>query len=330
MKYTKQTYPIQQLPTGEILSIHAYTFTGSQKRPKIYLQANLHGPEIFGTTLLEKCITYLESQEDISGSVTIVPTANPIAVQHTSYNALTGRYNPMTGTDWNRIFKVNSKNIEELGEQKYYTKQAKKHGQTIEDKLANTLRSISAGSSHILDIHTAGSNSVPHVFPYAKNWEVFLPLQAEAYLLWDEKNTMGTFDDSHITHWHEHNPNPPATCAWEVYHHGKNDLAVCEQRWKQLKTWLESVWEDQEKKETQPLVYSIQQLHNLPAPIAGYYTWLVKPGTTVKQGEIYASVYQPWHHKTIKLTHDKDFYLLGNYGIDAMKEGEWIAMIIEL
>ncbi|MBU6323189.1 succinylglutamate desuccinylase/aspartoacylase family protein [Patescibacteria group bacterium] len=101
----RNQHPVQQLATGEKLSVTSYRFSSSQHGPKVYLQANIHGPEVLGTAVLTKLLPWLHEMEtkDMCGSVIVVPCANPMAVQQTAYNSMIGRWNGRSGMNWNRI-----------------------------------------------------------------------------------------------------------------------------------------------------------------------------------------------------------------------------------
>ncbi len=330
MKYRKQTLVVQQLATGEILSVHVYIFQGSKPGPKIYLQGNLHGPEIFGTTLLGELIARLEKQPDIPGTITIVPVANPMAVQASAYNALVGRWNVHNGVNWNRIFNTHIP-YSSLHEQKqYYENLLQTDNLSTENRLAATLKILSADATHVVDIHTTGTHNTPHVFTHALSSQVFYPLNAKVHIIWDKADAVGAFDESHVAPFLGNMPTSaiPHACTWEVYHHGENDWAVREERLEELWSWLQSVWSLEIFKSTaSPLVFPVERTTHLVSEIGGYYTWKKQVGDMVNVGEEYASVYQPWHHKIVSLTAKNPFLIMSIYGVQAIGSGEQIAWI---
>lgn len=330
MKNYKQILPVQQLATGEMLSVYAYVFNTGKPGPKIYLQANLHGPEIFGTTLLGELVTHLEKQPDIPGTIIIVPVANPVAVQASAYNALVGRWNMHNGVNWNRIFNTHIP-FSSLAEQKqYYENLLQMDNLSIENKLAATLKILSTDATHIIDIHTTGTHNTPHVFTHALSSQVFYPLNAKVHITWDKADTVGAFDESHIAPFLGNMPtiDIPHACTWEVYHHGENNWAAEQERFTELRNWLQSVWNLEIFKSTaSPLVFPVECTTHLVSEIGGYYTWKKQAGDRVNTGEEYASVYQPWHHKTVSLRAKNPFVVMGIYGVQAIGSGEQIAWI---
>ena len=330
MIYTKKTIPTQQLPTGEVLMTHAYNFDSGLVGKKIYIQANLHGPEVFGTALLTKLIEYLEEKTSITGSVCVVPCANPIAVQQKSYNALTGRSNPISGTNWNRIFTVDKKWKSPKEQETYYLNQLKKSNGSIEESVAANLMLLSIGSDVILDIHTTGNKTAPHIFTHKKSVQVFAALDPMVHILWEKDVAIGAFDESHVIPFLETLPfdKIPHAATWEVDCHGTIDKEKLNSRFVQLIEFLEMAWQN---KKTNPSKYVPLNQHNhLHAPIAGYYSWLVEPGSTVQKNQPYATVFQPWVGKSTTLFAPEPFILIGTYGIAATGAGEQIGLCVFL
>ena len=240
MKFQKKTVTIQQLAHGETLAIQTHVFAGKKEGPTIYLQANLHGPEVFGTALLLELIEVLKKKKDIKGRVIIVPCANPTAVSQVAYNSMVGRWNPQSGANWNRIFSLAGT------------------GDSIEAKLAAALGSLSAGADYVLDIHTTGSANAEHLFTYPWMHETFAALGTPFHLELDPDEVVGAFDESHAQ----------ATVAtWEAHHHGDIDAVILKQRLSQLLNWLNSVWGQKYVAKSKPKIFS--KSTHLHAPIAG-------------------------------------------------------------
>ncbi len=324
MKYQQTSYRVQQLATGEELFVHTYTFTSKIPGPTIYLQANLHGPEIFGTTLLGKIITFLQTKDNFPGTITLVPCANPVAVQTTEYNSQGGRWNNQNGNNWNRIFEINTPWKSPEHEKYFYTQLLHSNNLSIENKLASTLKLLSYKSNYIIDIHTTGSKNENHLFVDEDSSPIFTPLEASVHILWEKDDAVGAFDESHIL---SHTKKETHACTWEVHHHGDIDNEVLYQRFEQLTHWLESVWYRQSVIFPQPKKIKIKNTVHLVSEQAGYYTWKAKVGQRVERGEVYAHVYQPWNHTTVEMKAPKSFILLSTYGIGAIASGQQIAWI---
>lgn len=100
------TLPLLKMASGDTLELQLYRFVGGTAGKKVYLQANLHGAEIAGNSLIYQLITWLSqlAPAQLSGEIWLVPVCNPIGVNTRSHHFASGRYNPYDGRDWNRIF----------------------------------------------------------------------------------------------------------------------------------------------------------------------------------------------------------------------------------
>ena len=331
MKYYKKKYPVQKLPTGGVHAITAHVFEGSQKGPKIYLQANLHGPEVFGTALLILFVEKLKKEKDIKGSVVIVPVANPMGVNSTAHNSIVGRWNSISGKNWNRMFSSDIEWKDHKEEKEYFNEQLAKHNLSVEEKLAATLRLISAGANYVVDIHTTGSDNCPHLFTredFSKDFEL---LGAKIHLLSSKEVFDNTFEESHVYPFRNmlSSSDIPRSCTWEVHHDGTIDKNILEERMKQLQNWLAGVWSKSTKEvfEPKPKPKKFSSFENLKAPVAGYYVWTKKVGENVAKCEEYAKVYLPHTASCASVKAEFSFTLISTYGIGAIAEGEQIAWI---
>ena len=95
--------PIKQLATGDTLSINVIEITGSKPGPVTYIQSSMHGAEIQGNYVIEKLIHLLE-QTPIQGKMILVPMANPYGLIQKSGPYTQGRFNPVTGNNYNRNY----------------------------------------------------------------------------------------------------------------------------------------------------------------------------------------------------------------------------------
>lgn len=312
MNHQTITIPIQQLAAGSSLSLHAHIFEGSPG-PTIYLQANLHGPEVFGTALLIELMQVLKTRSSIKGKLIIVPCANPMGVNQVAYNNLVGRWNPQSGINWNRTFLSETVS-----------------SQSIESKLALALKSLSEGADYVLDIHTTGSQCAEHLFTYPWMHKDFLALGVPTHLELDPTDVIGAFDESHIIPYLPASSTDllPRVATWEVAQHGLIDQGLLQTRCSQLVEWLEAVWGTNEKPSSHSPNIFTNSTH-LHAPIAGYYSWVKQVGDFVRAGETYAKVYQPATGDIAEAKTEKDFCLLGIYGVAATASGEQIAWIAQ-
>ncbi|EPZ51387.1 succinylglutamate desuccinylase/aspartoacylase family protein [Bacteriovorax sp. BAL6_X] len=74
-----------------------------ESAPTIYIQANVHGAELQGNMVIFKLLNLLED-EHINARIRMVPNANPYATSIKMGTYTYGRFNPITGDNWNRMY----------------------------------------------------------------------------------------------------------------------------------------------------------------------------------------------------------------------------------
>lgn len=123
MKWQVNQYPIKELATGEVLNLKTYTAISDQVGPHIHIQSSVHGAELQGNAVILKLMEFLNSDEQkksFKGSITFIPLANPYATNNKHGTYTYGRYNPITGHNWNRnyvdIIKASKFNIDEFAQ----------------------------------------------------------------------------------------------------------------------------------------------------------------------------------------------------------------------
>lgn len=102
MNWTINEYPIKELATGEELKLKTYTATG-RPGPHIHIQASVHGAELQGNAVILQLMEMMKDI-DLNGSITFIPLANPYATNNKHGTYTYGRYNPVTGDNWNRNY----------------------------------------------------------------------------------------------------------------------------------------------------------------------------------------------------------------------------------
>ena len=315
MSYSIQHIPIQTLVTGDSLSIHAHTFQGPALEPRIYLQANLHGPEIFGSALLIKLIDFLKHHpEDLVGSLTIVPQANPVGVQSQIYGYQFGRWNMQNGNNWNRIF----------------SKDAPQKNNSIEEVLKQTLGELTRNHDIVLDIHTSGAACIPHLFTHPDDATFFLALHHELTVLVTEDDYYGAFDEycRWVAHQEQRNIH---VATWEASSHGTIEADALETQFAHLLAFLRAkniLTHAEEvpmiKIPTKPLSH----LRTLHATEGGYFVWHVHPGAFVHKGETYGHIYSPKTGEIHARLAEQDFLLLIRHPLQAVASGQEIGEIV--
>lgn len=302
---------IQMNVNGASVFLTSFTF-GNGSGAKVYLQGNLHGPEIFGTALLVKLIGYLSEQEIISGGLTIVPQANPFGVQSQTYGLIHGRWNSQTGNNWNRIF-------------------SKQEGDGIESVLARTLISLAKNHDIVLDIHTSGSETIPHLYVSEEASETFQALGCTYHILYGQSDYYGAFDETLWKYGKEDGKNVFAA-TWEASSHIVLDEKDLDIRLKDLLHFLFSLGIIAGEKNTsyQPQYIPMKHTKWLSSPKAGYLTWMKSVSEDIRAGEIYANLYEPWSGNKEHLFAPSDMVILSKGTLQAVSSGQEIGKIVVL
>lgn len=201
--FQRDDIPIRGLASGAQLTIPVFTITGDRPGRKVYIQANIHGPEIAGIGAIHVLLGILRQQAHISGSLVVVPSVNPVGLD-TKVNGLQTGYADPNETivgNFNRIYSLPVTDsapatpdptvaqkvaldafvAEHLGSDLPTIKRAfraairrtlddidekrKPYGATHGGKLASIIQHLSYDADDLLDLHTAG-DAVYHLFTF--------------------------------------------------------------------------------------------------------------------------------------------------------------------
>lgn len=305
-----QTYPIQTTVSGDELTITSFTHTAKKEGLRVYLQANLHGPEIFGSALLIKILDHLRAHPIEQGQLTIVPTANPIGVSTQTYGMIHGRWNSQTGTDWNRQF-------------------AHAHPDSLEGSLSHTLLSIAQSHDVVLDIHTSGRSSIPHLYTATASSSFFSSLGADVHMLYQSSDYYGAFDE---TVWLQAKAQQKHVFAatWEAASHQTIDEELLTKRFINLLHWLIDV--GLYSGPTQKNIHKdvpLSAVEWIYTTKSGYLSWLIPVGSIVKSDQPFANVYQPKTGIVETLSLPFAFQLVSQDTLQAVHTGAKIGKVIK-
>ncbi|MCG9697624.1 succinylglutamate desuccinylase/aspartoacylase family protein [Shewanella sp. Isolate11] len=104
MKPKRSALKVGELATGQDLDLPIFQFVPPQIiGPSVYIQANVHGAEVQGNAVIYQLLKCLE-QSEILGKITLVPLANPLGINQKSGEFTLGRFDPITGVNWNREY----------------------------------------------------------------------------------------------------------------------------------------------------------------------------------------------------------------------------------
>ena len=100
-------YPLPTVTPGTSRQVVVFSHGHPQARPRVYLQAGLHGNENPGPLVLHHLLERLDSLSEagrILGSITTVPLVNPIGLSQFINQELAGRSDLYGGNNFNRGF----------------------------------------------------------------------------------------------------------------------------------------------------------------------------------------------------------------------------------
>ena len=123
--FKKHIMHVGEMASGAKLTVPVYSFEGQQansqstkekKSPNVYIQANMHGAEVQGNAVIFQLLELLKDLK-INGDITLVPYANPVGCNHKNGEYTLGRFDPITGVNWNRMYHFDESVIEPFAKQ---------------------------------------------------------------------------------------------------------------------------------------------------------------------------------------------------------------------
>ncbi|PCK30853.1 succinylglutamate desuccinylase/aspartoacylase family protein [Pseudoalteromonas piscicida] len=185
---TQQNIQVGEIANGLPLTIPVYRIKGDGSGPKVYVQANMHGAEVQGNAVIYQLLEQLKPLS-LCADITLVPYANPIGCNQKSGEFTLGRFDPITGTNWNRMYTDHSVLAQRFAEQypdlaiaeieQQFRQLLIEHTQahldasldrlTTGKRIALNLQRLAHEADIVLDLHT-GPISAKHLYcpEYAK------------------------------------------------------------------------------------------------------------------------------------------------------------------
>jgi len=185
---TKEIMHVGEMASGAALTVPVYRLCGDKNAPSVYIQANMHGAEVQGNAVIFQLLELLKDTQ-INGNITLVPYANPVGCNHKNGEYTLGRFDPITGMNWNRMYHFDEGIIkpfvrESIGKDDIVIEEnfKKLMIDTIEQKLDHNIFGLTTGqriayqlqrlahqADYVLDLHT-GPISSKHLYcpEYAK------------------------------------------------------------------------------------------------------------------------------------------------------------------
>lgn len=188
MKCQTNIIPIQQLPSGDWLTIRTYKFKGEGSK-RVYIQANIHGPEVTGVIVAKQLIDWLGNHTLGVKEVVVIPSCNPMGLNAQIMGQQLGYINLLSGTNWNRIYpNITCKRDLHLG---------LRRSLKLEDRLGFKLMELSWDADIVIDLHTAWGKAPHYIYCYKEHLKEAKSFKVENIFILDESVFEGVFDEAH-------------------------------------------------------------------------------------------------------------------------------------
>ena len=217
--FKKNTMHVGEMASGAKLTVPVYSYKPENSTaPNVYIQANMHGAEVQGNAVIFQLLELLKYC-DIQAEITLVPYANPVACNHKNGEYTLGRFDPITGVNWNRMYHfdesvvvpfakqnidVNEDEIKANFEQLLLNQIEQKldhniWGLTTGQRIAYQLQQMAHQADLVLDLHT-GPISSKHLYcpEYAKDSANYFDI---AHTIFIPNGFDGAMDEATFCPW---------------------------------------------------------------------------------------------------------------------------------
>ncbi|MCI5043137.1 MAG: succinylglutamate desuccinylase/aspartoacylase family protein [Aquisalinus sp.] len=324
---TEKPYRHETVDLGEDLSGKRHTldilkFGDPGARPKAYLQTALHADELPGMLIMRNLIERLSEMAEhgeITGEVVLVPTANPIGLSQLVGQYMQGRVEEGTHKNFNRAFPNLAEMVEEkiagrLGDDpaenidliRAEMRKAldKEQSTTAFEKMQHTLISNACDADIALDLH-ADNHAILYLYANKRSWpeakDLAAEIDARAVLLSGYSGD-GSFDEACGGPWlllsekFPDVPIPQACLSSTLELRSNNDVsgAYARRDSEALLRFLQRRGCLKGDPGAMPRLLGdaipIENMHRLTASIEGVVDYKLKPGDTVRKGDLIAEI----------------------------------------
>lgn len=320
---TKDYMVVAQNASGRNLHVPIYKFKGSQPGPNVYIQSSIHGAEVQGNVVIHHLINLLKTIP-INGNITLAPNCNPVGTNIKSGEYTLGRFDPISGQNWNRGYYFDASWIEDFAKSHANTDSVAKIKSTfraqikqnIEAKLSQTwgaslaqtlnlkLQLNAVDADIVLDLHN-GPVSTRHIYvpEYAKASASYFNIP-QVILIPNE--FAGALDEATFCHWwhltdalERHAPNKTWSLDVEAFtmEMGSQEVIDFEAGYQDAMSILSYLnfkgcltqSDIQPNSMTRHAAY-LKDYKIMYSQQGGIVEYVAKPGQRVKQGDIMAKI----------------------------------------
>jgi hypothetical protein len=117
-QFIKEVMSVGEMASGAELTVPVYSFKSQPQStvPNVYIQANMHGAEVQGNAVIFQLLELLQHC-NLNSTITLVPYANPVGCNHKNGEYTLGRFDPITGVNWNRMYHFNHQLVNDFAQQ---------------------------------------------------------------------------------------------------------------------------------------------------------------------------------------------------------------------
>jgi predicted deacylase len=354
-KIVEEKIPLYSMPSGHKLDLTAYHIQGDKLGPHVHIQASVHGSELQGSLVLFKLLERLKNEE-ICGSFTLIPLANPLATNNKQSTFTQGRYSQVTGNNWNRLYHDVTPELDfddclsEQGDlrQKFKqhlkvilqanVKKRKDYGIPHDILCSSTLQIMAAKADIVLDLHTgpcateylyAPLHLKKHAEDLALPFHILIPSEFA-----------GAMDEACFTPWfhfekHCSEQSREYGAPFEAYtlELGSEEKLCSEQAEKQVQVITSYLsarsilsCEQQSKPVLQQDLSAFKSYH---CPAGGLIEYLKKPGEFVKKGDGLYLLHLA-HKPCLTIQANQDAYIINHTPSASLIQGSCVYQVLEL
>ncbi len=215
---SKEIMHVGEMASGAALTVPVYRIKGNQQGPDVYIQANMHGAEVQGNAVIFQLLEQLKTIE-LKGNVTLVPYANPVGCNHKNGEYTLGRFDPITGVNWNRMYHFDGEVIAPFAQAHLSASAAEVerafkallqgqieqklnhniYGLTTGQRIAYKLQRLAHQADIVLDLHT-GPISSKHLYcpEYARASAQYFDIE---HVLFIPNGFDGALDEATFCPW---------------------------------------------------------------------------------------------------------------------------------
>lgn len=320
--YRRETIELGEDRAGKRQRLDVLRFGSPGARPKAYLQTALHADELPGMLIMRKLIERLSefaTQGKIKGEIVLVPLANPIGHAQIVGQYMQGRVEDGTDRNFNRGFpnlaelvrdRVNGKLGEDADENVAVIRREMREALTDTtctdafEKLQLTLMENASDADIALDLH-ADNHALLYLYTNKRSWpdatDLAAELDARAVLLSGYSGD-GSFDESCGGPWlllsemFPDHPVPQACLSSTLELRSNNDVSgtFARRDSEALIRFLQHrgclAGEPGALPRLLGNAIPVENMHRLTASIEGVVDYKLKPGDSVRTGDLIAEI----------------------------------------